>query len=181
MVVLHSVCYGIISILHVPLTVITANDLKWCDEACFKLPAISFILQSSRQKLCCLYLMSYPVDELTSAESVRCEHTLMNVKRSTDEIIVSASPLFSLFHPSVSPAFSSSMVFLLFSVIFANHHLSFSLCLCVFTEFNTCFCCLYPRPVSSVCTKLLWTTIKWQWRQQRNAARPTASFRRSLR
>ncbi len=53
---------GIITVLHVPLTVITANDLKWCDEACFKLPAISFILQSSRQKLCCLYLMSYPVD-----------------------------------------------------------------------------------------------------------------------
>lgn len=117
-----SLCMCIITVIHVPLTVITARDLNWCDKACFKLHFSVF----GSPELSAEALMS-----VSCVLSWGWTHTLMNVPRGLQmKWIFQHCHFFSLFHPSVSPASSSSILFLLFSVVFLYH--PFSLCLCLY-------------------------------------------------
>lgn len=120
-------------------------------------PSQSFSLQSSQQKLCCLYLMSYPEDELASAESIHCEHTLMNVLRGLQMKLMFQHCHFSVSFIPLSPASSSSMVFLLFSVIFPYHHLSLPVCVFLLHLTLVSAACILgqsARCVQSLCGQL---------------------------
>lgn len=64
--------------------------------------------------------------------------------------------------------------------LFFPHHATYPSKSEVYLNFIV-FVSLSLRPASSAYTKPSWTTTKWPWRQWRNAASPTPSFRRSQR